>query len=104
MPIDVNDIPQAIIDGVFKVIRQSQKPTWPELKDKRVSDLFAGVADPTSWPNFFLEAAAWAVQMELMEEGSYCRGLDAKMKELEGGTGTWMKLFLWIDENVESIS
>ena len=51
-----------------------------------------------------LEAAAWAVQMELMEEGSYCRGLDAKMKELEGGTGTWMKLFLWIDENVESIS
>ena len=103
MPIDVNDIPTAILDGVFKVIRQRQKPTWPEFKDQQVSDLFAGVANPGGWPDFFLEAASWAVQMELMEHGSYCRGLDAKMKELNGGDGTWMNLFLWIDENVEAI-
>ncbi len=103
MPIEVNDIPQAIIDGVFKVIRQRQKPEWVEFKDQKVSDLFVGVANPSGWPDFFLEAVAWAVQMELMAHGSFCRDLDARLKAYNAGEETWMDLFRHFRQSLESI-
>lgn len=103
MPIQVDQIPTAIHDGVFRVIRQANPPAWIQFRDQRIEATFDATRDPANWPDFFLEAVAWSVQTELLKKGSYCRRLDQRLKNLRQQDAVWQKFFEVIREHVEGL-
>ena len=101
MPVYASQVKKTICVGIFKVLYYNNLK-WNDLRHQEISLLFQGVANPTSWSTFFVEAIATAIQQELVMRGSFCPGLEKKLVEYESDTKTWEDLETFIKANVRS--
>jgi hypothetical protein len=102
MAIHPNKAGRIIFTGIFKVMNQVA-PKWNKIKDQSVKEFFDGVANPTSWKTFFLDAVATSIQQELILNRSYCPGLETKLKELYDGDKPWRELEEYVQSRVRTV-
>lgn len=91
-----------IFTGVYKVMNQVT-PRWATLRDQPVKTFFDGVANPTSWPRFFVDAVATSIQQELILHNSYCPGLEDELKSLHDNNKPWKDLEQFVKNRVRTV-
>ena len=101
MAIPASQVKRAICTGIFKVLYH-RNLIWNDIKGEDISTLFASVANPTTWPSFFVEAVGTSIQQELVLRGSYCPGLEQKLIDYDGGSETWEDLDMFIQGRVRN--
>jgi len=102
MAIHPNKSGRIIYTGVYKVMNQAT-PRWKVLKAQPLQEFFESVANPTSWPTFFRDAVATAIQQELIMHQSYCPGLEDEFKDIHDSGRTWGDLEAFIKSRVRTV-
>jgi hypothetical protein len=101
MAIPAAQVKRAICTGLFKVLYH-RNLVWNDIKGEDISTLFQSVANPTSWPTFFVEAVGTSIQQELVLRGSYCPQLEQTLVQYDQGNQTWDNLDTFIQTNVRN--
>ncbi len=101
MSVRASHIKRVIATGVFKVLYH-RNLRWSTIRDQPMTLLFDSVANPTTWPTFFTEAVASAIQQELVLRGSYCPELEKELVEMEKQGKKWSELEEFIKANVRN--
>lgn len=85
-------VKKVIMLALYKVVRQASPPAWKDLKDDRISDSFRDASGPSGWPNFFSEAVATSIQVELMAHKVYYPAIATRLEDLKRNDGSWEDL------------
>jgi len=101
MAIAAGKVKRVICAGIFKVLYH-RNLVWKDIEDEDITVLFTSVTNPTSWPTFFLEAVATAIQQELVIRGSFCPNLESTFIQYEADSNTWTDLESFIQSNVRN--